>query len=141
MEEGRKKTYPTKNVVDIAILDTGVDLSHPHLKGKIASMDCMDFVNDTPEICDDVGHGTHTASLLIKTATTARVCCGRVFSERKADDETIDIIAKVGLIEHVSKINDTEQFSTGNQTCCRQMECPNHHHVFCPIRHGKQPQD
>lgn len=111
MEDGRGRNRPIKNV-NIAILDTGVDLLHPHLKGKIAEVDCRDFVRDSPEICDEVGHGTHTASLLIKTATTARVFCGRVFCERKADDKTANIIAKVSLITICDwNLNNTEQFS------------------------------
>ena len=47
--------------VTIAIIDSGVDLSHADLAGKITAG--YDFVNndDTPQ--DDFGHGTHVAGI------------------------------------------------------------------------------
>lgn len=42
----------------VAVLDTGVDSSHPDLDGKIA--DSENFTADEPG--DDVGHGTHVAA-------------------------------------------------------------------------------
>ncbi len=50
----------------IAIVDTGVDLDHPDLNGKIVSG--WDFANDDPIAQDDHGHGTHVAG--IATAET-----------------------------------------------------------------------
>ncbi|PKK54326.1 hypothetical protein CI102_1078 [Trichoderma harzianum] len=74
--------------VKIAILDTGIDLQHPLLSKKIQNENCWDFVNDTEGICDEVGHGTHTASLLVKTAPQARIFCGRVWKTRYEEDNT-----------------------------------------------------
>ena len=45
----------------IAIVDTGVDLSHPDLNDKIVSG--WDFVNDDSSARDDHGHGTHVAGI------------------------------------------------------------------------------
>ena len=47
--------------VTIAIIDTGVDLSHPDLAGKIVGG--YDFVNDDNSAQDDNGHGTHVAGI------------------------------------------------------------------------------
>jgi len=47
--------------VTIAIVDTGVDLSHPELAGKI--VDGYDFVNSDITPQDDNGHGTHVAGI------------------------------------------------------------------------------
>lgn len=81
--------------VRIAILDTGVDVCHPLLRGKIAVEDCWDFVDDSLDIYDDVGHGTHTAYLLTKTAPRAKVFCGRVWKTRREEQNTGKLIAAV----------------------------------------------
>jgi len=47
--------------VTIAIVDTGVDLTHPDLDGKIVPG--WDFVNNDADPQDDNGHGTHVAGI------------------------------------------------------------------------------
>ncbi len=46
----------------IAILDTGVELTHPDLKNKIFSSG-RDFVNEDFDASDDNGHGTYVAGI------------------------------------------------------------------------------
>ncbi|KAL6901477.1 hypothetical protein GGI43DRAFT_383094 [Trichoderma evansii] len=95
-----KETHPfiarfKAKEIRVAILDTGVDLSHPTLKARISTTDCWDFTKDEPNMYDEVGHGTHTAYVLARTAPRARIFCGRVainLNERKSIGE---IVAKV----------------------------------------------
>jgi thermitase len=47
--------------VTIAIVDTGIDLFHPDLSGKLVSG--YDFVNNDNTPQDDHGHGTHVAGI------------------------------------------------------------------------------
>ncbi len=47
--------------ITIAIVDTGVDLSHPEFSGRILSG--YDFVNNDDDPMDDEGHGTHVAGI------------------------------------------------------------------------------
>jgi serine protease len=48
----------------VAVIDTGIDGSHPELAGKIAATaDFDDNLGDGPPTVDEDGHGTHVASL------------------------------------------------------------------------------
>jgi subtilisin family serine protease len=48
--------------IRIAILDTGVDLAHPDLAGRVAA--ARSFVRDHP-VQDSIGHGTHCAGTTV----------------------------------------------------------------------------
>ena len=52
----------------IAILDTGVDISHPDLKDNILAV--RNVIDDNDDVTDEVGHGTSCASM------AAAVCNG-----------------------------------------------------------------
>ncbi len=48
--------------VKVALIDTGIDTSHPDLKGKVVQW--KDFVNGKDDPYDDFGHGTHCAGII-----------------------------------------------------------------------------
>ncbi len=54
------------SAVTIAIIDSGVDLNHPDLVGKIVAG--YDFVNNDAIAQDDNGHGTHVAGIAAASA-------------------------------------------------------------------------
>jgi cell wall-associated protease len=51
------------NPVTIAVIDSGIDPTHPDLKGRI-STDGYDFLNQTANLSDDMGHGTHVSGII-----------------------------------------------------------------------------
>jgi thermitase len=53
----------------VAVLDTGVDYTHPDLAGKIIKG--KDFVNDDTDPMDDHGHGTHVAGVIAALTNNA----------------------------------------------------------------------
>jgi thermitase len=58
----------------IAVIDTGVDLSHPDLAGKIVAG--YDFANSDPVPQDDYGHGTHVAGIAAAIADNGEGVAG-----------------------------------------------------------------
>jgi thermitase len=48
--------------VRVAVLDTGVDMEHPELRGRFGPS--YDFVTNSSEIVDPHGHGTHVAGAI-----------------------------------------------------------------------------
>ncbi|WP_254591449.1 S8 family serine peptidase [Methanocella conradii] len=48
--------------VKVALVDTGIDASHPDLKGRV--VEWKDFVNGRNTPYDDHGHGTHCAGII-----------------------------------------------------------------------------
>ncbi|MDI6901884.1 MAG: S8 family serine peptidase [Anaerosomatales bacterium] len=53
--------------VTVAVIDTGVDLDHPDLIGKIDTARDWDFIAGDAVADDDNGHGTHVAGLIAAT--------------------------------------------------------------------------
>jgi subtilisin family serine protease len=71
----------------VAVLDTGVDLTHPALAGQLVSgYDFVDLDTDpseegTPDLNPTYGHGTHVAGLIALVAPEARIMPLRVLDE------------------------------------------------------------
>jgi len=55
--------------VTVAVIDTGVEITHPDLHGKVVKG--YDFVNDKDSAEDDNGHGTHVAGIVTATQNNA----------------------------------------------------------------------
>lgn len=88
--------YTGKDVT-VAVLDSGVDATHPDLAPRVAATKV--FTGD-PDARDEVGHGTHVASTIVGTgaasdgkyrgvAPDARLVVGKVCSDRDCSDSTI----------------------------------------------------
>ncbi|MDF1666168.1 MAG: S8 family serine peptidase, partial [Planctomycetota bacterium] len=60
--------------VIVAVLDTGVDINHPDLQGRL--LPGYDFVNNSPMMRDDNGHGTAIAGIIAARADNGHGIAG-----------------------------------------------------------------
>lgn len=80
--------------ITVAVLDTGVDLAHEQLQGKLVAG--YDFVDDDPipsesrdgldqdgdiSVDEGAGHGTHVAGIVALTAPQAKIMPVRIFDD------------------------------------------------------------
>jgi subtilisin family serine protease len=80
--------------VRVAILDSGLDLAHPMMKGVRRQLkSCSTFVRgrheDWPEPCDPFGHGTPVTWIVNQTAPGAELHFVRVLSDEGTSDPAI----------------------------------------------------
>ncbi len=71
--------------VRIALIDSGVDVDHPILSGKIDLEDAVSFVSEDESIADTNGHGTMVAGIIAQVAPDAKITPYRVISAASGD--------------------------------------------------------
>ena len=91
---------PTQEVI-VAILDTGIDVTHPDLEGRF--VDGYDFCNQDDSVYDEIlgmeqAHGTHIAGIIAANAPQAKLMPLKVFENGRA--YTSDLIAAIEYAEN-----------------------------------------
>lgn len=95
--------------VDIALLDSGVDTTHPALQGKINLDKAKSYVIDDESLEDTNGHGTMVAGILSQVAPDATIIPYRVIGDSTGDSMwTIEAI-----IQATNDGNDLINMSLG----------------------------
>lgn len=100
------------NLVTIAIVDTGVDLTHPDLSSKIVQG--TDTINNDNNPSDDHGHGTHIAGISAAMTNNSRGVAGiswgaKIMPVKVLDEESsgTDTTVSEGIIwasDHGAKV-------------------------------------
>ena len=105
-EDNVYQTLEVPKPVKVALIDTGVDISHELLDGYIDTENAYDFVDDDTDVFDDEWpmlscHGTHIAGIIAKTAretgADVSILPLKVFDNGTA--YTSDIIAAIEYAE------------------------------------------
>ncbi len=115
------------NSVIIAVVDSGVNFSHPDLTGKLLS-NGYDFVNKDNDPTDDCGHGTLTAgvigatmnnSLGIAGASASSILPVKVLNRTGGGYES-DVA--LGIIYAANQGADVISLSLGTSSPCQAMQ-------------------
>ena len=65
-----------KASVKVAVVDSGIDLGHPDLAGRIDTLNDRDFIEGDYSAMDRNGHGTHVAGIIAANADNGRDIAG-----------------------------------------------------------------
>lgn len=76
------------NDVIVAVVDTGVDLSHPDLKGRL--LKGYNVVAPDEEPIDDVGHGTHVAGIISANVNNGEGIAGMMWGGKILPVKALD---------------------------------------------------
>jgi hypothetical protein len=79
----KKTGVSSKQRIKVAVLDTGVDITHPNIKGNISGH--KSFVDDDATV-DRSGHGTHIAGVILNLTTNVDLYIGKVIASRKSEN-------------------------------------------------------
>jgi len=104
LRDGYDRNVTGKDVT-IAILDTGVDYTHPGLKDNFVGG--YDFFNNDSDPMDDDGHGTHVAGIAVGVAPDAELYAYKVLDDK--GEGTTSMLMKG--IERAVDPNDDDDFS------------------------------
>lgn len=67
--------------IKVAVIDSGVNTSHPDLKNNIKMFDAYNFVDNSALQYDRIGHGTHVASIILQSAPNIQIMPIRVLDD------------------------------------------------------------
>lgn len=106
--------------VDVAVLDTGIDATHPDVKGRIAA--AKDF-SDSGSTDDGNGHGTHVASTIagsgarsggkhVGIAPGARLLVGKVLDDAGSGEDSGILAGMQWAVQQKAKIVNMSLGST-----------------------------
>jgi thermitase len=78
------------NDILIAIIDTGIDYTHPDLDGGRYVVDGYDFVNEDDDPMDDEGHGTHVTGIATADTNNGQGIAGLAWNSRFMGVKVLD---------------------------------------------------
>lgn len=110
--------------VKIAILDTGLDMTHRDVEARVANIrGTCNWTNgrvDDTNIMDCNGHGTHTAGLILDYAVDAELYVAKIADNEPCHPDTVARVCN-STANNSSQDLNAEDYE-GHQSCYRCME-------------------
>ena len=111
--EGKSFELSTGEGVRIAVIDSGVDINHPILSGKINVNNAKSFVTDDRAINDLNGHGTMVSGIIAQIAPDAVMTPYKVIGVSSGDS----LWTISAMLQAVNDGNDIINMSLGTYKC------------------------
>jgi subtilisin family serine protease len=92
----------TANEVVVAVIDSGVDASHPDLRNRV--VDGLDLANGDDDPSDDNGHGTHVAGIVAAQPDNRRGIAGVSWGARVMPLKACDVNGACGSFDVAAAI-------------------------------------
>lgn len=117
--------------IKIAILDSGIELSQDNedIYNNTSEIKYQSWVDEDDEWKDQVGHGTHLATLLRRIAPNSLIHVARVYKKRPTMKKSAACISEVSSAFKVHWRLSILIY-LGYPTCSRQVEGRHHRHVI-----------
>ena len=117
-EDRKSLEYATGRGVRVALIDSGVDTSHPVLAGKLDLERGKSYVDDDDSLTDYHSHGTETAGIIAQIAPDAKITPYKVMNA--TDGESRWTLA--AIVDAVNDGNDVINLSLGTYKCLDDSE-------------------
>ncbi|MBR4669347.1 MAG: cellulose binding domain-containing protein [Butyrivibrio sp.] len=112
-EDRKSLEYATGKGIRIALIDSGVDTTHPVLSGRLDLERGKSYVDDDDSLTDYHCHGTETAGLIAQIAPDATIVPYKVMNA--TDGESRWTLA--AIVDAVNDGNDVINLSLGTYKC------------------------
>lgn len=130
----------TGNGITIAVIDTGIDISHPEIKDHI--VEGYNFCDNTTDVFDEEDamsqvHGTHIAGIIAKAAPNAKIMPLQVFDHGEAYTSNIIRAIEYAKEHGADIVNMSFGSSEGNPVLEQAMKSSDMFFV-CAAGNGKK---
>ena len=105
MEEAWDAQQGADSSVKVAVVDSGMDATHPDLSGALDSADSYNFVDDNASVFDASGHGTRVAGIIGATGNNAEGIAGIAFGCQIMSLDVADTSGTITTARVASAIN------------------------------------
>lgn len=131
--EGLKRLYGNETMPDItvAVIDSGIDYTHPFLMNRVDASRGYDYYNNDSDPMDDHHHGTHVAGIIADN-TTSNVTLIPI-KITSADGGTSYTIFESGIKKAIELDADVINLSLGSTSQLSSTDVVNLKKIFEPV--------
>lgn len=91
--------------IKVAVIDTGVDMTHPDLIDNLDTQNSANFLESGRAVIDDFGHGTHVAGIVAAVGNNAQGIVGVAFKTKVMAIRVLGVDGSGSMLDVIDAIN------------------------------------